>query len=76
MAVTKILARNVRVDVGINYVLNGDKTEERLLTSFQYCTPGNAYKRMMDTKIILRKRTVSNSIILSSLTSQMRYLLK
>lgn len=50
MAVTKILARNVRVDVGINYVLNGDKTEERLLTSFQYCTPGNAYKRMMDTK--------------------------
>lgn len=50
MAITKILARNVRVDVGIKYVLNGDKTEEKLLTSFQYCTPGNAYKRMMDTK--------------------------
>ena len=28
MAVTKILARKGRLDVGINYVLNGDKTQE------------------------------------------------
>lgn len=28
MAITKILARKARLDVGINYILNGDKTEE------------------------------------------------
>ena len=28
MAITKILARKGRLDVGINYVLNGDKTQE------------------------------------------------
>lgn len=28
MAITKILARKGRLDVGIRYVLNGDKTEE------------------------------------------------
>jgi len=50
MAVTKIVARRYRIDTGINYVLNGDKTEERLLTAFQYCTPDNAFGRMMRTK--------------------------
>ena len=50
MAVTKIVARRYRIDTGINYVLNGDKTEEKLLTAFQYCTPDNAYERMMRTK--------------------------
>lgn len=50
MAVTKIVARKYRIDTGINYVLNGDKTEEKLLTAFQYCTPDNAYGRMMRTK--------------------------
>ena len=33
MAITKILARKGRLDVGINYVLNGDKTQERVLTA-------------------------------------------
>ncbi len=33
MAVTKILARKGRLDVGISYVLNGDKTQERVLTA-------------------------------------------
>ena len=33
MAVTKILARKGRLDAGINYILNGDKTEERVLTA-------------------------------------------
>lgn len=50
MAVTKILARHYRVDTGINYVLNGDKTEDKLLTAFQYCGPENAYSVMMQTK--------------------------
>jgi hypothetical protein len=50
MAVTKILARHYRVDTGINYVLNGDKTEDKLLTAFQYCGPKNAYSVMMQTK--------------------------
>ena len=50
MAVTKILARNYRVDVGINYILNGDKTENMLLTDYQYCTAATAYSRMAHTK--------------------------
>ena len=33
MAITKILARKGRLDVGISYVLNGDKTQERVLTA-------------------------------------------
>lgn len=28
MAITKILARNTRLDAAINYVINGDKTED------------------------------------------------
>ena len=43
MAVTKIVARHYRVDVGINYILNGDKTENLLLTAFQYCSAENAH---------------------------------
>ena len=33
MAITKILARKGRLDVGIRYVLNGDKTQEQILTA-------------------------------------------
>ena len=33
MAVTKILARKGRLDVGIRYVLNGGKTQEQILTA-------------------------------------------
>lgn len=50
MAVTKILARRYHVNVGIDYILNGDKTEERLLSACQYCTPETADLRMMQTK--------------------------
>lgn len=50
MAVTKILARHGRLEGAIQYVLNGDKTQEQILTSFQYCTPGTAYQRLMKTK--------------------------
>ncbi len=50
MAITKILARKVRVDVGIRYVENSDKTEHKLLTAYQNCDPGIAYREMMETK--------------------------
>ena len=50
MAVTKILARKGRLDVGIKYVLNGDKTEDHVLTATLNCDPGREYRQMMDTK--------------------------
>ena len=50
MAITKILARKGRLDVGINYVLNGDKTEERILTAHLNCDPGRECRQMLDTK--------------------------
>ena len=37
MAVTKILARKGRLDIGIDYILNGDKTEQKILTAHQGC---------------------------------------
>lgn len=37
MAITKILARKGRLDVGIRYVLNGDKTQEQILTCTWAC---------------------------------------
>lgn len=50
MAVTKILARKARMDVGINYVLNGDKTEDRILTAHLNCDPGRECRQMLETK--------------------------
>ena len=50
MAVTKILARNAHLDQAIQYVLNGEKTEGRVLTAHQNCDPGHEYQQMMDTK--------------------------
>ena len=50
MAVTKILARKGRLDIGIKYVLNGDKTEDHVLTATLNCDPGREYRQMMDTK--------------------------
>ena len=50
MAVTKILARNARLDQAIQYVLNGDKTDHQILTAYQNCDPGREYRQMMDTK--------------------------
>ena len=55
MAVTKILARKGRLDVGIRYVLNGDKTNEQILTAFLNCDPGRACRQMMDTKRAVEK---------------------
>ena len=50
MAVTKILAKNARLDQAILYVLNGDKTDHQILTAHQNCDPGREYRQMMDTK--------------------------
>ena len=50
MAITKILARHARMDVCIRYVLNEDKTEERILTAYHNCTPQNPYEQMKQTK--------------------------
>lgn len=50
MAVTKILARKGRLDVGIRYILNGEKTEDHILTAYQNCDPGHACRQMLDTK--------------------------
>ena len=50
MAVTKILPRNARLDAAIKYILNGDKTDNQILTAYFNCDPGWAYRQMMDTK--------------------------
>ena len=50
MAVTKILARNARLDQAIQYALNGDKTDHQILTAHQNCDPGREFRQMMDTK--------------------------
>ena len=55
MAVTKILARNGGLKATIEYVLNGDKTQEQILTAHLNCDPGHAYQQMMDTKRELGK---------------------
>ena len=55
MAVTKILSRNDGLKQAIDYVLNGDKTQEQILTAHLNCDPGFAYQQMMDTKRELGK---------------------
>lgn len=50
MAITKILARKGRLDIGINYILNRDKTEERVLIAHLNCDPGRECRQMLDTK--------------------------
>lgn len=55
MAVTKILARNSGLKAAIEYVLNGDKTQEQILTAHLNCDPGHEYQQMMDTKRELGK---------------------
>ena len=55
MAVTKVLARKGSLDVGIHYVLNGDKTNEQILTAYLNCDPGHACRQMLDTKRAMGK---------------------
>ena len=55
MAVTKILPRNSGLKAAIDYVLNGDKTDEQILTAHLNCDLGHEYQQMMDTKRELGK---------------------
>ena len=50
MAVTKILARRARLDVLIGYVLNGDKTDDQILTAYHNVTERAPYLAMKQTK--------------------------
>ncbi len=50
MAVTKILARRARLDALVNYILNGDKTEDKILTAYCDVTEQNPYRAMRATK--------------------------
>ena len=50
MAITKILAQKGRLDTGIKYILNGDKTEKQILTAHLNCDPGRECRQMLDTK--------------------------
>ena len=50
VAITKILARKGRLDVGIRYILNGDKTQEQILTAHLNCDPGRECRQMLKTK--------------------------
>lgn len=50
MAVTKILARKGRLDIGINEAFNGNKTEELVLTALLNCDPGRECYQMLDAK--------------------------
>ena len=50
MAITKILAKRARLDVAVNYALNGDKTDEGILTAYWNCHEHNPYLQMKLTK--------------------------
>lgn len=50
MAVTKILPRSGGLQQAIDYVLNGDKTDDCILTAHFNCDPGREYRQMMQTK--------------------------
>lgn len=50
MAVTKLLPRKERLDILINYVMNGEKTEKMYLVSGINCLPDTAIKEMNETK--------------------------
>lgn len=51
MAVTKILPRSGGLQQAIDYVLNGDKTDDCILTAHFNCDPGREYRQMMQTKL-------------------------
>lgn len=50
MAVTKILARHGGLKAAIQYVMNGDKTEEKLLVATHLCSRDHAAQDMGNTK--------------------------
>ena len=50
MAITKIKCRNSGLKEAIEYILNENKTDGRILTARNNCDPGREYRQMMDTK--------------------------
>lgn len=50
MAVTKIWKVKDRLDATIEYVVNGEKTEEKLYVSGINCMPDTALQEMRNTK--------------------------
>ena len=48
MAVTKILPRSGGLQQAIDYVLNGDKTDDCILTAHFNCDPGREYQNCLD----------------------------
>ena len=50
MAITKILAGSSGLNRAIDYVMNGEKTEEQLLVATQICSQSTAYDDMIATK--------------------------
>ncbi len=50
MATTKLWKSKSRLDILINYVINGEKTEDKLYVSGINCSPDIAYQEMMNTK--------------------------
>ena len=69
MAITKILARKGRLDVGVRYVLNGDKTQEQVLTARLNCDPGHECRQMLETKRAVGLKDVCKYGIIFNLTS-------
>ena len=50
MAVTKILAKHMRLDHLVRYVCNPKKTDEQVFVSSVGCVPESAARTWMDTK--------------------------
>jgi len=50
MAITKILAKRARLDVMLRYAVDGEKTDDQVLTAYHNCWPKNTYGQMMETK--------------------------
>lgn len=50
MAITKILARHGGLKDGLKYILNGDKTDDQILTATHLCSKDTAYAQMMRLK--------------------------
>lgn len=50
MAVTKIWKVKDRLDITIDYAVNGEKTEEKLYVSGINCMPDTSYKEMINVK--------------------------
>ena len=50
MAITKIKCRNSGLKEAIEYILDENKTDGRILTVRNNCDPGREYRQMTDTK--------------------------